>query len=322
MHSYQVIFNQLYSRESEGEKGTLKQLQTAINRTNIPVKVKDNPIAVEDFIGLTLHAHIVAAAMEFFKMRDETSSPSTNLDIGQIRKMPKSNWWKSLSVAIQQFLDQFVLHDKVDQLSSNVQAFSRETANKKKSQKEAEEKEKKKQWESEDGVYSYVCRFLAMSLMARNFHDASHYGDGERLIRCWKFLLLHLKVDGRIKYSVEAFHLLAQVNALLPPHMAHQLMWNRTCNVSGGEGNNMHFNRVFNPYRTTRACATLLLRTADFAWFTEKTRVCFAARVSGFTAAKRTSKPFKKKRETCFYPIQGKSIHICLFSLGKAVPVL
>ena len=78
----------------------------------------------------------------------------------------------------------------------------------------------------------------------------------------------------------------------------------------------------YNPYRTTRACATLLLRTADFAWFTGKTRVCFAARVSGFTAAKRTSKPFRKKRETCFYPIQGKSIHICLFSLGKAVPVV
>ena len=231
MHSYQVIFNQLYSRGSEGEKGTLKQLQTAINRTNIPVKVKDDPMAVEDFIGLTLDAHIVAAAMEFFKMKDATSLPSTNLDIGQIQKMPKSDWWKSLSMAIQQFLDQFVLHDKVDQLSSNVQTFSRETATKRKSRKEVEEKEKKQQCEAEDGVYSYACRFLAMSLMARNFHDASRYGDGERLIRCWKFLLLHFKVDGRIKYSVEAFHLLAQVNALLPPHMAHQLTWNRTCNV-------------------------------------------------------------------------------------------
>ena len=32
-------------------------------------------------------------------------------------------------------------------------------------------------------------------------------------------------------------------------------------------------NQLLNPYRTTRACATLLLRTADFAWFTGKTRV-------------------------------------------------
>ena len=61
-------------------------------------------------------------------------------------------------------------------------------------------------------------------LMARNFHDASHEGDSERLIQCWKFLLLHFKADSRVRYSVEAFHFLAQVNALFPPYIAHQLI--------------------------------------------------------------------------------------------------
>ena len=61
-----MIFNQLYNKESEDEKGTLKQLQTAIKRTNIPTKVKDDPMAVEDFMDLVLDAHIVAAAIEFF----------------------------------------------------------------------------------------------------------------------------------------------------------------------------------------------------------------------------------------------------------------
>ena len=50
--------------------------------------------------------------------------------------------------------------------------------------------------------------------------------------------------------------------------------------------------------------------------------MCFAARVSGFTATKRTSKPFRKIGETCFDPTEGKSIHICLFALRKAVPAL
>ena len=62
-----------------------------------------------------------------------------------------------------------------------------------------------------------------MGLMSHNFHDASREGDGDRLLRCWKFLLLHFKADKRVKYSVEALHLLAQVNALLPSYMAHQL---------------------------------------------------------------------------------------------------
>ena len=111
---------------------------------------------------------------------------------------------------------------------------------------------RKKQNPSEDGIYNYACRIMGMNLMARNFHDASCYNDRERIIRCWKFLLLHFKADGRVKYSVEAFHLLAQVNALLPPHVAHHLTWNRACNVSGGEGKNFpldlmveHYNRVF-----------------------------------------------------------------------------
>ena len=46
------------------------------------------------------------------------------------------------------------------------------------------------------------------------------------------------------------------------------------------------------------------------------------ARVSGFTATKTTSKPYRKERETCSDPIEGESIHMCLSELRKAVPVL
>ena len=55
---------------------------------------------------------------------------------------------------------------------------------------------------------------------------------------------------------------------------------------------------------------------------TWKTCVCFAARVSGFVANIGISKPYRKKRETCCDPVEGKSVHICLFALRKAVPVL
>ena len=66
---------------------------------------------------------------------------------------------------------------------------------------------------------------------------------------------------------------------------------------------------------------TFLTLTAEFAWFAGKTCVCFAARVSGFTATKGPLHLAKKIRETYFDPIEGKSIHICLFALCKAVPV-
>ena len=91
-----------------------------------------------------------------------------------------------------------------------------------------------------------------MGLLSRNFRDFSREGDGPRTIRCWKFLLLHFKADGRVKYAIEAFNLLSQVKGILPPLQAHQLVWNRVCNTRGGQGCNIpldlhveHLNRVF-----------------------------------------------------------------------------
>ncbi len=103
-----------------------------------------------------------------------------------------------------------------------------------------------------DKVYEYATSVVGLGWMGRNFSDATREGDGERLVRSWKFLMLHFKADGRTKYAVEAFNLLAQVNATLPPQMAYRLMWNRTCNPKGSDGKNIsmdlrneHLNRVF-----------------------------------------------------------------------------
>ena len=83
-----------------------------------------------------------------------------------------------------------------------------------------------------DYKLNYASAILGMGLLARTFHDASRESDGNQSIRCWKFFLLHFKVDGRVKYAVEAVNLLAQVNGLLPPGMAHQLIWNPTGNLT------------------------------------------------------------------------------------------
>ena len=69
------------------------------------------------------------------------------------------------------------------------------------------------------------------------------------------FFLLHFKLDGRVKYAVEAINL-AEVNGSLPPEMGHQLIWNRTCNLNGGAGHSIpsdlqmeHFNLAFKEYQ-------------------------------------------------------------------------
>ena len=91
-----------------------------------------------------------------------------------------------------------------------------------------------------DDAFNYNCSVLNEGLLLMNFLDSTAEGDGERSIRCWKFFLLHFKQEkSTTKYALEALYLLLQVNALLPPDQAHNLIWNRTINNKGGLGKNV-----------------------------------------------------------------------------------
>ena len=70
------------------------------------------------------------------------------------------------------------------------------------------------------------------------------------------FFMLHFKTNGRTKYALEAFNLTAQINALLTPRMAHQLMWNRMYNTKGGKGKNKELD-LHNEHST--GCSKMML---------------------------------------------------------------
>ena len=49
----------------------------------------------------------------------------------------------------------------------------------------------------EDGVFSYACQLLSLGLLYREFSDSIKEGDGHRVLRCWRYLLLVFKASGR-----------------------------------------------------------------------------------------------------------------------------
>ena len=57
------------------------------------------------------------------------------------------------------------------------------------------------------------------------FQDAIREGDGIRVIRCWKFLLLWFRSTGHTNYAIEAMTLLSQLYHLFTPRLAEQLIW-------------------------------------------------------------------------------------------------
>lgn len=92
---------------------------------------------------------------------------------------------------------------------------------------------------SPDGVFNYAADVLNNGLFMLEFRDAINEGDAQRIIRCWKFMLLYFRSANRYKYALEVVYLIADVKALLSPCVAQQIMWSRVVNPYGGPGNNI-----------------------------------------------------------------------------------
>jgi ribosome-associated toxin RatA of RatAB toxin-antitoxin module len=86
-----------------------------------------------------------------------------------------------------------------------------------------------------DDMYSYQRSLMEIGMLIMNIQDGISEGDGGRVVRCWKFLLLYLKHDrGSTKYSVEVLYMMFQIKAMLSPRSAHQLIWNRFTKLRPG----------------------------------------------------------------------------------------
>ena len=102
-----------------------------------------------------------------------------------------------------------------------------------------------------DYVFSYACTVLCDGLLLLELRDAIHEGDGPRILRCWKFMLLYYKAYQHHKYALEAFRLMALTNGAASPLVKEQITWSRTVNTRGGQGKNIpidlyneHMNRT------------------------------------------------------------------------------
>lgn len=67
-----------------------------------------------------------------------------------------------------------------------------------------------------DSVYLYAVDLLTMGLFWYAYRDAIKEGDGERIMRHWKFLAAIFRQERHYNYANEGFNLLAQITLLSP----------------------------------------------------------------------------------------------------------
>lgn len=93
--------------------------------------------------------------------------------------------------------------------------------------------------EISDKVQCYATELLSYGLLYTEFSDAIREGDGLRVLRCWRYLMLFFKAHRRYNYSIEAVNLLSQYHFFLTPRQAEQLLWSRFINTHGIPGRNI-----------------------------------------------------------------------------------
>lgn len=103
----------------------------------------------------------------------------------------------------------------------------------------------------DDKVRQYSTQQSSLGCLYLEYSDAIIGGDGNRVLRCWRYMLPIFASSGSKNYAIEAFNLLFQQDYILPPQQAGQLIWGRFINVKGQPGHNIpndlhmaHLNRI------------------------------------------------------------------------------
>ena len=93
--------------------------------------------------------------------------------------------------------------------------------------------------DKDDGILMYGKQFLSIGCLYLEFTDAIKEGDGERVLRCWRYFIIIFHNSQRNNYAKEAVLLLHQCLYTLSPRELEEVMYSRFINTSGVQGRNV-----------------------------------------------------------------------------------
>ena len=89
---------------------------------------------------------------------------------------------------------------------------------------------------SEDPIYLLHRSFLHLGFLYVDLRNAMQWENGPQIIRHWKLWLPRFLATGCKNYAGESVHLIANLTADFPKHLAYIAIHNRTVNMQGKPG--------------------------------------------------------------------------------------
>ena len=230
-----MFWKLLYSAKSPSEHGTLYQLRNVINRRNVVKKPIDNFNACDDFFMTVVISHILVVAIKYLKLKSLLEIPSDDVipDAENLWMQPKEVRKDVIESTSQKIVEKYVSFKFCDPESSEESEYASDN------EVEGSMAGSGTSIEDDDLVKGYARQLLSVGLFYWEYSDSIREGDGERLLRCWRYMLPMFINTGRKNYSIEALRFLYQYTYVLPPRQAVQLLYSRFVNVHGLPGHNI-----------------------------------------------------------------------------------
>lgn len=89
---------------------------------------------------------------------------------------------------------------------------------------------------STNPVYKMHRSFLHHAYLYIDLREAIRWENGQQIVRHWKYWLPHFLAEGCTNYAIEAIHVISNLTAIFPKHIAYIATHNRTVNMTGRPG--------------------------------------------------------------------------------------
>ena len=266
---HKVMWHYLFDTKSGADVGTLYHARNEINARNVTKDPHDNFFAASDLLQKYGEAYFVAGGLNYFEMDGpESNVPSVFTEASARNRDNARN-------AVITFIRQEVLNPPQSLAQST--SFSCRYCHKIYKNKSAllkHESSHRKDLQADsslhkccvcgkgyarlqyldvhmakihpeaeepksDHVYNYSRLSLTLSALKFALDNGIKFGNGPQVILCYKYMYLYCKEAGFHKYALGLLESVAQVNALLSPRVAHDVLWNRFVNTKGKPGGNI-----------------------------------------------------------------------------------
>ncbi len=227
----------LRKKESVVDQGTYASNAMLTGNTNAMKDVEsENYNKIREFFAIETNAFLLSSAMVYFGMVTVNSMPSKNTFPSRLIKASVSEKRKWLYGHVDKLFNLYVA-GSVTELCDAKKEFTGKLRNEKaslpcrssgcsrafryakcrinhersihnlqqvdncnfKDTTPAHEK-------ADDHIFNYGCLHISLGLLIRDAEDAVKEGDGERLVRVWKFLTLLFRLTGCHKYALAGIY--------------------------------------------------------------------------------------------------------------------